>query len=322
MPTPPDHPRSRGEYCVALTSTSSPAGSSPLSRGILCPVSAGRVLGGIIPALAGNTRITLSGCGGITDHPRSRGEYAAFAFVYRLQYGSSPLSRGILMPTEELNDLWGIIPALAGNTRGVGSRIRCLTDHPRSRGEYDQALQLVDDSPGSSPLSRGIQGRPGHSSKELGIIPALAGNTGSSSLTMGDGRDHPRSRGEYTSDSRTSKHKSGSSPLSRGIRGIGLAEILLAGIIPALAGNTVAHGRVILDVQDHPRSRGEYGRRRGRRHGRLGSSPLSRGIPHAVHGRYSGLRIIPALAGNTSGRLGTKPPSRDHPRSRGEYPPR
>ena len=52
---------------------------------------------------------------------------------------------------------------------------------------------------------------------------------------------------------------------------------------------------------------------------RLGSSPLSRGIPPGGHGcRYRG-RIIPALAGNTEEGKTVRRRSSDHPRSRGEY---
>ena len=52
-----------------------------------------------------------------------------------------------------------------------------------------------------------------------------------------------------------------------------------------------------------------------------GSSPLSRGIPLLPIERKIRVGIIPALAGNTMpSRLATSG-VRDHPRSRGEYPP-
>ena len=52
----------------------------------------------------------------------------------------------------------------------------------------------------------------------------------------------------------------------------------------------------------------------------MGSSPLSRGIPFLEHANQGFGRIIPALAGNTGGGAETSNRSRDHPRSRGEYP--
>ena len=70
----------------------------------------------------------------------------------------------------------------------------------------------------------------------------------------------------------------GSSPLSRGIphgsyrRGSG------EGIIPALAGNTLAPKVLSPLGPDHPRSRGEYVCDFRMGHLGEGSSPLSRGI--------------------------------------------
>ena len=50
-----DHPRSRGEYTSTRLSGVGSSGSSPLSRGIPVTLLPALVLGGIIPALAGNT---------------------------------------------------------------------------------------------------------------------------------------------------------------------------------------------------------------------------------------------------------------------------
>ena len=50
-----DHPRSRGEYGKGVYCEYGNVGSSPLSRGILRPAHRCMLLGGIIPALAGNT---------------------------------------------------------------------------------------------------------------------------------------------------------------------------------------------------------------------------------------------------------------------------
>ena len=91
------------------------------------------------------------------------------------------------------------------------------------------------------------------------------------------------------------------------------------GIIPALAGNTVAGERGRVFGPDHPRSRGEYPHDPAMVGGRLGSSPLSRGI--RLIDTFIGVEcgIIPALAGNTSWCDADRRTSWDHPRSRGEY---
>ena len=70
-----DHPRSRGVYMARGRRSSSPAGSSPLARGLPAGPhpSAGRR--GIIPARAGFTPSGRRGPIRPGDHPRSRGVY-------------------------------------------------------------------------------------------------------------------------------------------------------------------------------------------------------------------------------------------------------
>ena len=131
-----DHPRSRGEYAVGGTQPREPRGSSPLSRGIQAGESTRGLTGGIIPALAGNTRQPgeqVHRCG---DHPRSRGEYRADRAEALLEQGSSPLSRGIPRGLSCIYRRRRIIPALAGNTPISKSLVGMKSDHPRSRGEY------------------------------------------------------------------------------------------------------------------------------------------------------------------------------------------
>ena len=152
-----------------------------------------------------------------------------------------------------------------------------------------------------------------------GIIPALAGNTPRRTGITCTHTDHPRSRGEYFVDSPDSLLEDGSSPLSRGILGSHGPRVDGVGIIPALAGNT---RRAVADgfrEPDHPRSRGEYAFDGDFILSRLGSSPLSRGIPESGRHQRQHRRIIPALAGNTWQVFGNNSCSQDHPRSRGEY---
>ena len=154
-------------------------------------------------------------------------------------------------------------------------------------------------SQGSSPLSRGIPGCSGAWRAEGGIIPALAGNTVSSRVTL--------------------MLSSGSSPLSRGIRQRLPPQVLPLRIIPALAGNTPVRVWMRGAVRDHPRSRGEYRHGCDLDHSTSGSSPLSRGIRVTVWRNPDHIRIIPALAGNTTGTPARTSCASDHPRSRGEY---
>ena len=90
----------------------------------------------IIPALAGNTVVCNGDVYDNKDHPRSRGEYMPALIRTSFLIGSSPLSRGI--PPLLRCTPWRarIIPALAGNTYLEEAPRHCLSDHPRSRGEY------------------------------------------------------------------------------------------------------------------------------------------------------------------------------------------
>ena len=192
------------------------------------------------------------------DHPRSRGEYQPRPIQITGNVGSSPLSRGIQQGDKPAVQPKRIIPALAGNT----------------------CWQAVVDAwnGGSSPLSRGILKPLSKLLRELWIIPALAGNTQFGRGLALSNRDHPRSRGEYSTLQARLVKSIGSSPLSRGILGETSEDAQAARIIPALAGNTTVSGLQCTAARDHPRSRGEYhlGIRANQKE--AGSSPLSRGI--------------------------------------------
>ena len=153
--------------------------------------------------------------------------------------------------------------------------------------------------PGSSPLSRGIPITSPVTPTTFRIIPALAGNTLRKEPDNRRIRDHPRSRGEYPRGGLMPYSMLGSSPLSRGIRSRACWFAPVRGIIPALAGNTVAHSDGFATEGDHPRSRGEYNKRQVAAFDTHGSSPLSRGLLTETPVPHRQVRIIPALAGNT-----------------------
>ena len=132
---------------------------------------------------------------------------------------------------------------------------------------------------GSSPLARGLHPRGRRAGRARGIIPARAGFT-----------DHAR---------RLPGRLAGSSPLARGLLCLSVDSVGDVGIIPARAGFTGQDGWRGPGSEDHPRSRGVYGRP-GWPHSRTaGSSPLARG-----------LQILAWLG---------QPYLMDHPRSRGVY---
>ena len=115
-PSPRAHPRSRGENVSAADAGAAVAGSSPLTRGKQDREARGAKVDGLIPAHAGKTSLPFGAKMKGTAHPRSRGENGRPSTGPRLVSGSSPLTRGKLVPGEIARAEDGLIPAHAGKT--------------------------------------------------------------------------------------------------------------------------------------------------------------------------------------------------------------
>ena len=74
------------------------------------------VAGRFIPALAGNTFYLYMVSLGDPVHPRARGEHFQVTKATVCRAGSSPRSRGTLVPEPDIAVYLRFIPALAGNT--------------------------------------------------------------------------------------------------------------------------------------------------------------------------------------------------------------
>ena len=114
-----------------------------------------------------------------------------------LVMGSSPLTRGALLPLLSAFTERGLIPAHAGSTcSGFGPGV-IFGAHPRSRGEHSIGICAGDRLRGSSPLTRGAPIFQVLHGLVVGLIPAHAGST----VVMSGGNEsapaHPRSRGEH-----------------------------------------------------------------------------------------------------------------------------
>ena len=317
---PVDHPRSRGVYRAPLWSAGTVRGSSPLARGLRADHFRlpGRIR--IIPARAGFTRGPRPRRPAREDHPRSRGVYQGHHHQRPHRTGSSPLARGLRDGAHRARGRVRIIPARAGVTRCPVCGTGTARDHPRSRGVYICAGNSPWPRAGSSPLARGLPGAAEPAVLGYGIIPARAGFTTHLRRHCHDPRDHPRSRGVYSTAARTVPSSAGSSPLARGLRRRSLLLLGGPGIIPARAGFTLPPPRRRGTIGDHPRSRGVYPSRRPRQNRRKGSSPLARGLPGVFCEHTAVEGIIPARAGFTPGIIPGPPMVGDHPRSRGVYP--
>ena len=219
----------------------------------------------IIPAWAGNTADADGAPLGQSDHPRVGGEHSIYQGIYIYRCGSSPRARGTLLgPAQPMVYVspgssprgrgtrfaprphapqYRIIPAWAGNTRGIVGVAAVITDHPRVGGEHSVRGLLNDIKDGSSPRGRGT-----HAGRDFGrhrqrIIPAWAGNTSQVSALPRDQTDHPRVGGEHVHVVPGSVDSDGSSPRGRGTPGGAGVAHPYRRIIPAWAGNTYAGPR-------------------------------------------------------------------------------
>ena len=152
-------------------------GSSPHMRGTHAFNLANGLIGGIIPAYAGNTSRIIRSALGIWDHPRICGEHSQELPEQNTSTGSSPHMRGTHYRAVRAAHPHGIIPAYAGNTSTPSETPLPRRDHPRICGEHYGVLFLTFTAAGSSPHMRGTPRRSVRSQCEHGIIPAYAGNT-------------------------------------------------------------------------------------------------------------------------------------------------
>ena len=95
-----------------------------------------RIIDGLIPARAGNTAGAAWVSMSAGAHPRSRGEHHDHYRRRCRHRGSSPLARGTLASTVDIEARAGLIPARAGNTDVKDRSINGDRAHPRSRGEH------------------------------------------------------------------------------------------------------------------------------------------------------------------------------------------
>ena len=151
----------------------------------------------IIPAYAGNTGYPIVPEHKHWDHPRVCGEHVHCGSVFFAAWGSSPRMRGTLVDCLIARRRRGIIPAYAGNTRGVRPQRQHVRDHPRVCGEHCIVGGVQNVGEGSSPRMRGTHDEMVFRYALRGIIPAYAGNTSQATNSTIGRRDHPRVCGEH-----------------------------------------------------------------------------------------------------------------------------
>ena len=132
----------------------------------------------------------------------------------------------------------GIIPAYAGNTKHGDDGCANDRDHPRVCGEHLPPSAIDTWQAGSSPRMRGTHVPWDMGYRDIGIIPAYAGNTYVERVDVDLVGDHPRVCGEHSDTKADNSSMTGSSPRMRGTPTPSGVGVSLVGIIPAYAGNT------------------------------------------------------------------------------------
>ncbi len=139
---------------------------------------------------------------------------------------------------------------------------------PRSRGEHIRRIGYVAGVPDSPPLARGARVVDQLSRVGVGLTPARAGSTRSSTRGLPSARTHPRSRGEHPDSHASYAASVDSPPLARGARRALPRSVRRKGLTPARAGSTRWCRTRTRPAGTHPRSRGEHSLwRRGQNRG-------------------------------------------------------
>ena len=170
-------------------------GSSPRVRG-KHPARADAGPGwGLIPAGAGQTRLSTAISGMTEAHPRGCGANADSDSVPVSRYGSSPRVRGKPAHAKRFGGLAGLIPAGAGQTTRGTTWARPRRAHPRGCGANGRVMLWRVCEVGSSPRVRGKPSVSFSLMARCGLIPAGAGQTAIGGIIFFPFRAHPRGCG-------------------------------------------------------------------------------------------------------------------------------
>ena len=135
-PSPPVHPRARGEHLGPAHAFVLDVGSSPRTRGTSPRTRGTCQETRFIPAHAGNIRSHYAVTVSTAVHPRARGEHKGKGKCALSKPGSSPRTRGTFRVAEDFPSRPRFIPAHAGNIAAYGRPAAWIAVHPRARGEH------------------------------------------------------------------------------------------------------------------------------------------------------------------------------------------
>ena len=266
-----------GENAALAGITLVPNGSSPRVRGKQARTPVSLRDRGLIPACAGKTPSRRAGPPTWRAHPRVCGENPVMDQPPGPALGSSPRVRGKRVRLLDDPGEVRLIPACAGKTSPMRTKVTPRAAHPRVCGENLLASALAAWWLGSSPRVRGKP--PRLLSLLLGgrLIPACAGKTARRRGAHAARTAHPRVCGENYPRFAMTFGKLGSSPRVRGKRSCLLSPFGLVGLIPACAGKTAYSSTIRARRRAHPRVCGENDTAAASSGTASGSSPRVRG---------------------------------------------
>ena len=272
---------------------------------------------GPIPAGAGETWGYVFQQARRGAYPRWRGGNQWRADTGSARWGLSPLARGKHFRRDGRAFCVGPIPAGAGETPPTLPRSRIPRAYPRWRGGNPSKSAYPRDRTGLSPLARGKPTLAKCRASFPGPIPAGAGETRRRPGCSAGCTAYPRWRGGNDDLDGELCAIGGLSPLARGKLGAVLARVVLAGPIPAGAGETGRSSTLTSATRAYPRWRGGNFARTPINAPKKGLSPLARGKRFRHHDGRADQGPIPAGAGETPPQSAVRERATAYPRWRG-----
>ena len=293
------HPRGCGADSSSAETASSPPGSSPRVRGRRHFWCSFACVCGLIPAGAGQTASATAPTKTRWAHPRGCGADGSLNSGSDARWGSSPRVRGRQGRSPSPAATKRLIPAGAGQTSFLVLLCVRVRAHPRGCGADRLCDGTYQDPLGSSPRVRGRRVFELRERREVGLIPAGAGQTGPITFASGNETAHPRGCGADSSHAFFTHVIGGSSPRVRGRRYYLAVRLGIRRLIPAGAGQTKNRHRKLRRAGAHPRGCGADTNEEIAKAEAEGSSPRVRGRPLQRSESEDSWGLIPAGAGQT-----------------------
>ena len=230
-----------------------------------------------IPAHAGEPGTGISRQRRRGVYPRPRGGTSVLLLMIDRGVGLSPPTRGNRDLRGRPDRKRGSIPAHAGEPSCPCASCRTWTVYPRPRGGTRNQYSQRQKYEGLSPPTRGNPVQPSNRARQLGSIPAHAGEPSGASGASGASWVYPRPRGGTTLAVLAYCISAGLSPPTRGNHTQAARRGLHPRSIPAHAGEPGDSDMPAGFVQVYPRPRGGTASAPSSNARRRGLSPPTRG---------------------------------------------